>query len=301
VTEEPKAAKWLGRYEKPGRWFKGQLHVHTTVSDGTCDIPDTISGFRRVGFDFLCLTDHNVTSHAAALSADGFLVLDGIELDTPVRPGECIHTLCIDVREPVDGEPDYAAKLEAARRQGAFVVLAHPYWSGNSVEGLEPTFHAIEVYNDVCEKLNGKGGGLVHWERLIEKGHDVLAVAVDDCHWLARGHAGLGWIVARAKRLSRKAIMAALFAGEFYASTGPSFESIVKDGDTLTVRTSPVEAISLATLGPFAQRKVADRGELLGEAVFDLKKNDENAPGFPYRLVCRDAAGRFAWTNLLAR
>ena len=95
--------------------------------------------------------------------------------------------------------------------------------------------------------------------------------------------------------------MAALFAGEFYATCGPRFERIEKDGDTLRVQTSGVESISLATLGPFAQRELADRGETVTEATFDLTRNAEEAPSFPYRLVCRDGRGRFAWTNLLAR
>jgi len=301
VTKKHRQAKWLGRYESDGQWYKGQLHLHTTVSDGSLSVAETIRGYRNRGFDFICITDHSVSSQAAGQSTDDFLVLDGVEIDKMVRPREAVHTVCVGLKKPIGESLAYGRKLADARRQGAFIVRAHPYWSGNSVEGLECDFHAVEVYNDVCEKLNGKGCGLVHWERLLEKGHDVFAVAVDDAHWMRRGHAGFGWVMVRAAALTREAIMGALFAGEFYASCGPRIEAILRSGSELTVLTSPCESISLTGLGAFSVRHVADAGDTIASAVLDVGAMEARNSGSPYRLVARDGAGRFAWTNLLAR
>ena len=43
-----------------GTWKKGALHTHTLWSDGR-SLPETvIKTYRDRGFDFVCLSDHNV-------------------------------------------------------------------------------------------------------------------------------------------------------------------------------------------------------------------------------------------------
>jgi hypothetical protein len=264
-------------------------------------VDETIERYRQCGFDFVCITDHGVSSEAADRSTAELLVLDGVEADVALGPGRCVHTLAVGLGRAIDPELDYDAKLAAARRQGAFIVLAHPYWSGSPVEGLECDFHAVEVFNDVCEKMNAKGRALVHWEALLAAGHDLYAVAVDDCHWMDRGHFGFGWIMVRAASLTREAVMTALFAGEFYASCGPRIDRIERDGDALHVQSSPCQTISLATLGPYSIREVAAVGETITSATLDVGRMERESVGRPYWLVCRDEQGRFAWTNLLAR
>ncbi|WP_319407301.1 hypothetical protein [uncultured Desulfosarcina sp.] len=39
--------------------LKGALHVHTTCSDGTLSIGQTVSVYAGLGFDFIALTDHD--------------------------------------------------------------------------------------------------------------------------------------------------------------------------------------------------------------------------------------------------
>ena len=45
-----------------GRWFKGNLHTHSLWSDGD-DFPEMIADwYKRKGYHFLALSDHNVLS-----------------------------------------------------------------------------------------------------------------------------------------------------------------------------------------------------------------------------------------------
>jgi predicted metal-dependent phosphoesterase TrpH len=39
--------------------LKGALHVHTTCSDGSLSLDETISVYTGLGFDFIALTDHD--------------------------------------------------------------------------------------------------------------------------------------------------------------------------------------------------------------------------------------------------
>ena len=39
--------------------FKGNLHAHTTFSDGRRPIDEVIARYRDLGYDFLAITDHD--------------------------------------------------------------------------------------------------------------------------------------------------------------------------------------------------------------------------------------------------
>ncbi|MDD2711180.1 MAG: PHP domain-containing protein [Verrucomicrobiae bacterium] len=47
-------------YSRQGRWFKGNLHTHTTRSgDGEFSPQEVIEWYKSHGYDFLAITDHN--------------------------------------------------------------------------------------------------------------------------------------------------------------------------------------------------------------------------------------------------
>ncbi len=45
-------------FEDRGNWYKGNLHMHTTRSDGHLDPKDAVEIYRKNGYDFIALTDH---------------------------------------------------------------------------------------------------------------------------------------------------------------------------------------------------------------------------------------------------
>ena len=57
-----------------GNWYKGNLHTHTTNSDGELSPEDVISSYRKKGYDFLVITDHNKLTHLRSKPVgDGFI------------------------------------------------------------------------------------------------------------------------------------------------------------------------------------------------------------------------------------
>lgn len=64
----------------PGQWYKGNLHSHTTNSDGHLTPAQAVALFRQYGYSFLCLSEHDYyTDLRAELDRDDFILLPGVE------------------------------------------------------------------------------------------------------------------------------------------------------------------------------------------------------------------------------
>ena len=91
------------------RFYKGNLHTHTTNSDGRRSPEDVLATYRAEGYDFIALTDHWKKTTGETHDWEGMLVLPGIELDYTL-PAQVIHIVGIGVDESV---------LNASRSGGA--------------------------------------------------------------------------------------------------------------------------------------------------------------------------------------
>ncbi|HOZ46248.1 MAG TPA: hypothetical protein PLO37_02465 [Candidatus Hydrogenedentes bacterium] len=49
-----------GRAMRGGRWYRGNLHMHTYWSDGRAFPEQAIDIYKKLGYDFIALSDHNV-------------------------------------------------------------------------------------------------------------------------------------------------------------------------------------------------------------------------------------------------
>ena len=60
------------------RWYKGSLHAHTINSDGDSPPYDVLTWYKRHGYHFLAITDHNTLTDPASFDTnptDNFLLL----------------------------------------------------------------------------------------------------------------------------------------------------------------------------------------------------------------------------------
>ncbi len=285
------------RYDTSGQWLKGNVHLHSTASDGGKSFPELAALYAAAGFRFLFRTDHWVSSDVAAdPESYPLLWLDGTELDGQDQTGAMFHVVCLGTTKGLKREDGLVNGLKAAREQGALLILAHPHWCGNSLEDARRWgFDGVEVYNHVCHWLNGKSNGLVHWDAALKDNPSAQAFAVDDTH-LRPEHPGWngGWIVVNAAECTRTAILAAIRTGNYYSSCGPEFRSLAWDGKELHLTTSPVRFVRI--VGP------AVRGERLGTFAGPLL-TDVKIPvprDWDYVYVeIEDHSGKRAWTNPL--
>ncbi len=296
----------LASFGKPGRFLRGNLHTHSTRSDGKLAPEEVSRRYRAMGYDFYALTDHFLARYDWPITdttghrAPGFTTLIGAELHAGrTSQGDIWHILAVGL--PFDFAPAAAEESgpELARRAidaGAFVAIAHPQWYGlTEADGRALSFvHAIEIYNHNCLIDADRADGAYLLDRMLGEGHDFSAIAVDDAHFTdaadENADAFGGWVMVKAAENAPAAILAALKAGDFYASQGPEFHDMRIEGDTLIVRTSAVTRVM--ALGA-ASRAVKVAGQAMTEALLDLTK----LRGGWVRVVAIDAAGRKAWTN----
>ncbi len=99
-------------------------------------------------------------------------------------------------------------------RSGGIAVYGHPYWSGHDLAVMREGRRAfgVEVFNSVCESTRGIGDSGAHLDQALSAGIRWTVFAVDDTHRPARDAFG-GWIMVKAKELTRRAILGAIRGG----------------------------------------------------------------------------------------
>ena len=286
------------RYDTTGTWYKGNTHIHTIASDGGKTPAEAAEMYATAGYDFLFRTDHWVASDVAGEDgADGSLLwIDGIEIEGLDGVGGYYHVACLGTCRDIEKEMGFVAALESARSQNAILILAHPYWMGNTIEeSLRYEFHGVEIYNHICQWLNGKGCSAYVWDAMLRQRPETLGFACDDAH-ITAVHPGWdgGWIMVNAAERTPEALLNAIRAGNYYSSCGPDFYSIEQVGNGLRVRTSPASFVRLVGHAYQGSRVGSFDGESTTEAELELP------PEWTYaRLEIEDSERRCAWTNLL--
>jgi hypothetical protein len=293
----------LEAFDGPGRFWRGNLHGHSTGSDGALAPEEVCRRYRDAGYDFVCVSDHFLgqfgfpVTDTRPFRGGGFTTLLGAEVHAPATArGDLWHIVAAglpaDFAPTGEGETGPALARRCAEA-GAFVALAHPHWSQLTVEdGLSvEAAHAVEVYNHKSQIEVDRGDGLVLLDALLHEGRRLGVIASDDSHWHAMdGFAG--WVMVRAEANEPEALLAALKRGASYASQGPEIREVVRDGDVLEVVCSPASSVILAGTGTWRQR-------VLGARLTRVRLPIEPERGGWRRLIVRDALGRRAWSNPL--
>jgi predicted metal-dependent phosphoesterase TrpH len=230
------------------RWYKGNLHTHTTNSDGDTAPETAAAWYKTHGYQFLILSDHNVITQAAPLNdalaePEKFLLVQGEEV-TDRAGGRPIHVNAYGLARLVmpAGGADAVSNLQTnvnnIRAAGALPAVNHPNfgWALQSKQLLAiDNLNLFEVYNGHPAVYNRGGGGAESleemWDILLTAGRRINGIAVDDAHHFKKwgkefSNPGRGWVVVRAAGLKADQIVSALAAGDFYASTGVELNDI---------------------------------------------------------------------------
>jgi hypothetical protein len=250
-------------FDKPGRFYKGNLHAHSSNSDGPRR-PEVLARlYREAGYDFLAITDHFRQRYGFPITdtrpyrSEGFITLLGAELHAPATAlGEDWHILAVGL--PFDFPPRGPSEsgsglARRAMETGAFVGIAHPAWYGLTpadAESLEGAAHAVEVYNHSASEDNDRSDGWYLADALLAEGCRIGAYTADDAHlregaWDAFG----GWVQVRSESLEPEAILSALKAGRYYSSQGPEIQAVEVGKRSLMVACSPARAVFLGGRG----------------------------------------------------
>jgi len=218
-------------FEAPGEWLKGNLHTHTTASDGQLTPAEAVRWYEENDYDFVALTDHDVFCDPAPLQlATRLLLLPGFEYSCgPVREA---HMLCLGVRQAYRG--GYQEALTTTRALGGMAVFCHPNWVRDDLWSPDAMselcyYSGMEIYNHVITRLPGSALATDDWDAMLTRGNLLWGYADQDAHRPTDfGHA---WNMALSPTRTVQGVLHALANGHCYASTGLAFREIgLRDG-----------------------------------------------------------------------
>lgn len=227
----------------PG-WYRGDLHMHTAHSDGSCasrkgvrvpcPVFKTLEAAEARGLDFIAITDHNATSQNDALRElapyfDDLLLIPGREVTTFQG-----HANVFGVAGPLDFQlgspraPALASIQTEVAKAGGVLSINHPSLpSGEACMGCgwtaTPTdfarVQAIEAVNG--GQAEGPLSGIGFWEARLNSGLRITAIGGSDNHDATLDPAkpasvGYPTTVVHAAELSQPAILAAIRAGHVF-------------------------------------------------------------------------------------
>lgn len=289
-----------------GNWYKANLHVHTTVSDGEMTPEEIKRIYLENGYSIVAFTDHEIMVPHPELTDEHFLAITSTEISTNQRvdcdfcftktyhmniysPDEnksCFNTFdqskmwlnhsysfITDEQKAMEMDRKYSVEcmneiIKRANDEGCLVSYNHPVWSLQDYSDYIDLkgLWGIELYNTGCAR-NGYFDTPQPFDDLLRRGEGVFPLATDDAH-LLRDCFG-GFVMVRAENLKYDTVFEALKNGDFYASTGPQIHELSIDDGVVKILTSPVKFIGLSTENRhlFAKR---DEENLLTEATFDI-------------------------------
>lgn len=274
-------------WNRPG--LSGNLHAHSTQSDGRAAPQAMIDAYAGLGHGFFMLSDHDRWTSAeelAALNAHGMTLVSGQEV---TKDGE--HILQIGGRQPVTAEEDRQRVLDGISAAGGLSVMNHPNWFREQDHCRQERlmelsgYTGIEVVNALIDELEGDRWAFNRWDRLLGHGRRVWGFANDDAHGVE--HAGRAWNVAYPTAPGAQGVVAALGAGRFTASTGLDLGRVGVDGEVVEVCCPGAERIQAIT--DWGRHIAAADGQRLRAAL---------PPGATYlRFACLGRGERGVWTQ----
>lgn len=183
-SEGVKVSYELTFTHKERHLFIGDLHTHTSASDGALTLEELAAHAQRHGLDFLAITDHNQMSHAESLKKiTGINLIPGIEW-THFEG----HANFLGVHRPYD-QPFFTQTDEAvkerflsARQHGALIVINHPCdpSCGFHFNLDDLPYDCIEVWNGPMQESNLQA--LALWQSKLQSGLRIPAVGGSDYH-----------------------------------------------------------------------------------------------------------------------
>lgn len=176
-----------------GRWYKGDFHTHTHLSDGKETVRSAMEKAVRMGLDFYVPTEHNVL-HTGWPAAD-ILIIPGVEITTQKghmnlfgvdrMPGKLLEIL-----ENMDSPrtwPLLLNTLTEAERYGWTASINHPFltqWQWLHEAAPLAAFSCMEIINDPTYPPGpGANDRAIRFLDLLwQDGHRIYGIGGSDSH-----------------------------------------------------------------------------------------------------------------------
>ena len=269
-------------------WLRGNLHAHTTNSDGARAPQKVVDAYASAGYDVLAISDHDYVTDLTALDARGMILLSANEV-TANGP----HILHVGATERLEPHGDRRRVLQAIQSSPGFAVVNHPNWERDFAHCPQAElagwdgYTGIEIYNGVVRRLEGNPVATDRWDQLLSAGRRVWGFAHDDSH--RPGDDAIAWLMVQSADRTADAVIAAMEAGRFYCSTGVTIERIHVDGRSVRLDTANAQRIVVHS--DFGHREMAADASSMS---FTLP---EDSMATYVRVECWGPGEAMAWTQ----
>lgn len=294
------------------KMLKGNLHTHTTRSDGKLTPEEVMRLYKDKGYDFIALTDHHIYNLKNFDEGLGLTIIPGVETDThnlmPSGRGYSnFHVVAIGPSKEngngyeqdedityinVKNSKEYQPYLDDMHKRNNLTIYCHPEWSSTPARMFDTQkgHTAMEIWNTTSVVNYDIDKDASYWDELLAQDIKIWGVASDDSH--SEHTLGRGFVMVNAEN-DINSILEALKEGKFYSSTGPLIYDFYIENDKAIIECSPAVRGALNSMGH--QQYLQRPGKEVTRFEFDLNRWPK---GYSYiRLDITDKDGNKAWTN----
>ncbi|MEX3615171.1 CehA/McbA family metallohydrolase [Paenibacillus glucanolyticus] len=239
---------WKKIWQEGSRWYKGDFHTHTVLSDGKMTQRMNREQAVKQGLDFFTATDHNVLSTSWPIG--DVLVIPGVE----ITAGDG-HWNALGLRQWMDWRSSAAdgglttqqgmdRLMKEAAEQGAVCSINHPMlvpWAWQYGETSLSAVHSIEIWNDPTYSPNPVAAekALELWSVCWNAGHKLTGIGGSDSHMLPTERyedcdmpslIGDPATYVWCEHLSAESVLEGVRRGHVYVSRGPVLEAAIRAG-----------------------------------------------------------------------
>ena len=205
-----------------GRFYKANLHAHSTISDGRLTPAELKEAYKSRGYSVLSITDHDLMVPHHDLTDPDFLMLTGFEMefDEPRRPWrtdpKTCHLCMVALNENTElqpcwhrtkyvgesgralikfdpAEPDFEREytpecvneaIRICKEKGFFVTYNHPVWSLERYPDYSryEGMHAMEISNYSSIVSGWDEYNPAVYEDFLHQGKRIFVQGADDNH-----------------------------------------------------------------------------------------------------------------------
>lgn len=200
------------------KYYKANLHCHSTISDGTKTPEQLKEDYKAHGYSILSITDHEVFIPHSNLSDSEFLMLNGYEIEASGTGGKTCH-LCFVALEPDNTEEVCFSKahlwgnaktnakyvninkktnllfrkytkhgvnklIKTGQEHGFFVTYNHPTWSLEAYPQYirYKNADAMEITNYGCVVCGFDDDNGHAYDDMLRHGEKLFCISTDDNH-----------------------------------------------------------------------------------------------------------------------
>lgn len=205
--------------------LKGQMHCHTTNSDGLDTPTALVVAYKNAGYNFIAITDHNYVTPDPSVSGITFIQ----SYEDTYSTHHCT-TYDIATIANLPNIQDFMTYETSAKK---LVSIAHPRWFGTILDVNDMigyyNYNFTEIYNAGASSI---AENVV--DRILSSGKKIFFTSVDDCHSIAEASMfNKGYVIVKADLNDKDSILKSLRSGNFYASNGNTLE-LSLEGNVVT-------------------------------------------------------------------